>query len=74
MFAFGRFRLDPARRNLTRQGTAVALSPKLFERLLYLVEHPDRVVEKDELLNAVWHGRFVEESNISQTIFTLRKA
>ncbi|HEY2444390.1 MAG TPA: tetratricopeptide repeat protein [Rhizomicrobium sp.] len=74
MFAFGRFRLDPVRRNLTRDGAAVALSPKLFDTLLYLVEHPDRVVEKDELLNAVWAGRFVEESNISQTIFTLRKA
>jgi len=74
VFAFGRFRLDPVRRNLTRDGTAVALSPRLFDTLLYLVEHPDRVVEKDELLGAVWHGRFVEESNVGQTVFTLRKA
>jgi DNA-binding winged helix-turn-helix (wHTH) protein/tetratricopeptide (TPR) repeat protein len=74
VFAFGRFRLDPLRRNLTRDGMVVALSPRLFDTLLYMVENPDRVVEKDELLSAVWPGRFVEEGNVSQTIFALRKA
>lgn len=42
--------------------------------LLYLVENPDRVIGKDELLAAIWPGRIVEESNLSQNIFTLRKA
>src|SRR5580704_6627036 len=74
IFAFGRFRLDPLRRILTRDGTVVALSPRLFDTLLYLVEHPNRVVEKDEFLGAVWPGRFVDESNVGQTIFALRKA
>jgi DNA-binding winged helix-turn-helix (wHTH) protein len=74
IFAFGRFRLDPLRRILTRDGMVVALSPRLFDTLLYLVEHPNRVVEKDEFLGAVWPGRFVDESNVGQTIFALRKA
>jgi len=57
-----------------RDGALVALTPKLFDTLLYLVENAGRLVEKDELMDAVWPGRFVEENNISQTIFHLRKA
>ena len=73
-YAFGPFLLDPIRRSLTRGGTPVALTPKAFDALCYLAENPGRVVSKDELLSALWPGRVVEESNISQTIFTLRKA
>jgi DNA-binding winged helix-turn-helix (wHTH) protein/tetratricopeptide (TPR) repeat protein len=73
-YAFGPFRLDPARRELTRQGAPVALTPTVFDTLLYLVEHPGRVVSKDELLEAIWPQRVVEESNVTQTIFTLRRA
>jgi TolB-like protein/DNA-binding winged helix-turn-helix (wHTH) protein/Tfp pilus assembly protein PilF len=73
IYAFGPFRLDPVRRTLMRDGVAVKLAPRLFETLLYLVENPGRVVEKDELLAAVWSGRIVEEANLSQTIFALRK-
>jgi DNA-binding winged helix-turn-helix (wHTH) protein/tetratricopeptide (TPR) repeat protein len=74
LYGFGPFRLDSGRRVLTRGGVAVALTPKVFDTLLYLVENPDRVIGKDEILGAVWAGRIVEEGNISQTIFTLRKA
>jgi DNA-binding winged helix-turn-helix (wHTH) protein len=74
LYGFGPFRLDPRRRVLTRGGVAVALTPKVFDTLLYLVENPDRLIGKDEILGAVWAGRIVEEGNISQTIFTLRKA
>ena len=73
VYAFGPFRLDPVRRTLMRGGVAVKLAPRLFETLLYLAENPGRVVEKDELLAAVWSGRIVEEANLSQTIFALRK-
>jgi DNA-binding winged helix-turn-helix (wHTH) protein/tetratricopeptide (TPR) repeat protein len=73
-YAFGPFLLDPIRRSLTRDGMPVALTPKAFDTLCYLAENPGRVVSKDELLSALWPGRVVEESNISQTIFTLRKA
>jgi DNA-binding winged helix-turn-helix (wHTH) protein/tetratricopeptide (TPR) repeat protein len=73
-YTFGRFRLDAVRRILTRDGVPITLTPKLFDTLLFLVENPGRVVTKDEIMNAVWPDRFVEERNITQTIFTVRKA
>ncbi|MDR3385879.1 MAG: winged helix-turn-helix domain-containing protein [Rudaea sp.] len=73
VYVFGPFVLDPARRLLSRAGIPLSLSPKSFDLLFYLVENPDRVLDKEELFNAVWPGRVVEESNLSQTIFTLRK-
>ena len=72
-YAFGAFRLDPMRRVLTCNGEPTTVSPKIFDTLLYLVENPQRIVSKDELLDAIWPGRVVEEANVSQTIFTLRK-
>jgi DNA-binding winged helix-turn-helix (wHTH) protein/tetratricopeptide (TPR) repeat protein len=73
-FRFDRFELEPSRRLLTRAGERVAVSPKSFEVLLYLVQHAGRVVLKEELLKAVWPDSFVEESNLTQHIFWLRKA
>jgi eukaryotic-like serine/threonine-protein kinase len=73
-YEFGPFLLDPMRRLLAREGKAVAFTPTLFDTLLYLVEHSGRVVSREELLGAVWPGKVVEDANVSQTIFTLRKA
>ena len=72
-YVFGPFRLDAARRELRRDGEVISVRPTVFDTLLYLVEHPGRVVTKDELLDAIWPRRLVGESNISQTIFSLRK-
>ena len=55
-------------------GQPVRLPPRLFETLLHLVRNAGRIVEKDELMTAVWPGRTVEDANLSQTIFSLRKA
>ena len=74
LYTFGLFRLDPARRLLMRGEAPVAISPTLFDTLLYLVQNPGRIVSKEELLEAVWPSKVVEDSNVSQTIFTLRKA
>jgi DNA-binding winged helix-turn-helix (wHTH) protein/tetratricopeptide (TPR) repeat protein len=74
LYAFGSFVLDPMRHVLTLRGVPVPLTPKAFDALLYFVENPGRVISKDELLSVLWPARVVEESNISQTIFTLRKA
>jgi TolB-like protein/DNA-binding winged helix-turn-helix (wHTH) protein/Tfp pilus assembly protein PilF len=73
LFAFGPFRLDPTRRVLSRDGIPLKLPARLFDALLYLVENAGRLVEKDELLAAVWPGRIVEEGNLSQAISALRK-
>ena len=73
-YEFGAFVLDPLRRVVTRHGTVVALTPTLFDTLLYLIEHPSRAVSKEELLDAIWPRKTVNEANISQTIFTLRRA
>jgi TolB-like protein/DNA-binding winged helix-turn-helix (wHTH) protein len=70
---FGPYRLEPLTRRLLRDGEPVALTPKAFELLLALVERHDRVVDKTELMRLVWGDSFVEESNLSQTIFVLRK-
>jgi serine/threonine-protein kinase len=74
VFGFGPFLLDPVRRRLTLDGEVVKLPPTQFDTLLYLVQNPGRVVEKDELLAAVWGGRIIEESNLSQAIYLLRRA
>ncbi len=74
VFGFGPFVLDSVRRRLTLDGEVVKLPPTQFDTLLYLVQNPGRVVEKDELLAAVWGGRIIEEGNLSQAIYLLRRA
>jgi DNA-binding winged helix-turn-helix (wHTH) protein/tetratricopeptide (TPR) repeat protein len=73
-YEFGPFRLDPDERLLLRDNQPVSLQPKAFETLLVLVQHSETVVRKDDLMKSIWPGTFVEESNLSQNIFVLRKA
>lgn len=73
-FQFGALLLDPARRTLRKGNLAVHLTPKEFEILRYLLENPDRVVSRDELMTQLWPGVVVEEANLTQNIFLLRKA
>jgi DNA-binding winged helix-turn-helix (wHTH) protein/TolB-like protein/Flp pilus assembly protein TadD len=72
-YVFGDFRIDSTKRLLLRDGQGVALTPKVFETLLYLVENRGKVVAKDELMTAVWPDTVVEENNLNQNISTLRK-
>lgn len=73
-YEFGPFRLDPAKRLLTRDGLPVTLTPKAFDTLLALVESQVRVLNKDDLMRQVWPNTVVEENNLAQHIFALRKA
>jgi TolB-like protein/DNA-binding winged helix-turn-helix (wHTH) protein len=73
-FEFGPFRLDADKRLLLRDGVPVALAPKTLETLLALVEHPDRVITKDELLQWIWGDTIVEEGGLTRNISILRKA
>lgn len=72
-YEFGAFRLEVASRRLLRNGDLVALTGRTFDTLANLVEHAGRVVDKDELMRWVWPDAVVEESNLSQQIFLLRK-
>jgi TolB-like protein/DNA-binding winged helix-turn-helix (wHTH) protein/Tfp pilus assembly protein PilF len=72
-YEFGPYRLEVATHRLLRNGEPISLTPKAFAMLLALVERRDRVVDKAELMRLVWPDSFVEEANLSQTIFVLRK-
>jgi TolB-like protein/DNA-binding winged helix-turn-helix (wHTH) protein len=73
-YCFGQFALDSRKRTLSRAGSPVALTAKAFDVLLVLVQNPNRLVTKEELLKAVWGDTFVEEGNLTQYISVLRKA
>jgi DNA-binding winged helix-turn-helix (wHTH) protein/TolB-like protein/Flp pilus assembly protein TadD len=74
VYEFGDFRLDTAKRLLRRlDGTPVSLTPRVFETLLYMVEHHDTVLAREQLMEAVWPDSIVEENNLTQNISTLRR-
>jgi Tol biopolymer transport system component/DNA-binding winged helix-turn-helix (wHTH) protein len=73
-YEFDCFRIDLTERVLTRDGEIVPLTQKAFEVLLALVERRGGIVSKEELMEKVWPDAFVEESNLAQNIYTLRKA
>ena len=74
VYEFGPFRMDPDTQVLLRGNDPIPVTPKAFETLLVLVRRSRDVVSKEELLKEVWPDSFVEESNLSQNIFLLRKA
>ncbi len=71
---FGPFLLNPDRRDLLRDGERVSITPKVFDLLVTLVEHRDRVVDKRELLDRLWPDAMIEEATLVQTVSMLRKA
>lgn len=73
-YEFGPFRLDVAKRLLHREGQPVALTSRLFETLLVLVENNGRLVGKDELMTKLWPDTVVEEANLTVNVSALRKA
>lgn len=73
-YEFGRFSLDSMGRLLLREGKPVAITPKVADTLLLLVENAGNVVEKDELLKKIWPDEFVEEGSLARSISVLRKA
>jgi DNA-binding winged helix-turn-helix (wHTH) protein/dipeptidyl aminopeptidase/acylaminoacyl peptidase len=72
-YSFGPFELDPEARLLSRNGEPVPIAAKTFDTLIVLVQNRGRLVDKEELLSRVWAGSVVEEANLTQTIFTVRK-
>jgi tetratricopeptide (TPR) repeat protein/DNA-binding winged helix-turn-helix (wHTH) protein len=74
LYRFNGFELDPGRRCLRRYGVELHLRHKTFEVLQHLVQHPDRVVEREELIQQVWGGTAVSDDTLSQCIKEIRKA
>jgi TolB-like protein/DNA-binding winged helix-turn-helix (wHTH) protein/Flp pilus assembly protein TadD len=74
LYEFGAFQLDPVKRLLRRlDGTPVPLAPRVFDTLLYMVEHHDSVMDKERIMEAVWPDSIVEENNLAQAIWKLRQ-
>ncbi len=73
-YGFGDFTVDPAAYTLRHAGTPVPLSPRPFDLLVYLLRRPQRLVTKDELLDALWPRVAVTENTLTQAVSDLRRA
>src|SRR5262245_62272220 len=73
-FLFGDHTLDEDRRELRCGADSVAVEPQVFDLLIYLVQNRDRVVTKDDLIDAVWGGRVVSDSTLTSRINAARRA
>jgi TolB-like protein len=73
-FRFGDFEIDAARQELRQAGAPVHIEPQVFDLLVYLVQHRDRIVSKDELIETIWHGRVISEAALSSRISAARRA
>src|SRR3954447_16622739 len=72
-FSFGPFLLDVESRALLRDGEPLTIAARTLDTLAVLVQNRGRLLDKDELLSLIWPGTVVDEANLSQSIFTLRK-
>src|SRR5262249_47272611 len=72
--SFGPFRCDPLNACVWREEQAMALPPKAFEVLLYLLRHPGQLVSKDELLKTIWAETYVGDAVLKVAIGEIRKA
>ena len=73
-YEFDRFRIDTKRHLLMRDGGPIAIKAKALDTLVLLVQHAGRLLEKDELMNRLWPETAVEEANLTQNVFEVRKA
>jgi non-specific serine/threonine protein kinase len=73
IFECGNLRIDPVNRRLTRSGGDVAIEPKAFSVLLFLLERADQLVTRDELLDAVWGHRHVTPTTLNRAMTLLRR-
>jgi Tol biopolymer transport system component/DNA-binding winged helix-turn-helix (wHTH) protein len=73
VYEYGPYRQDPLTRTLSRRGELVAIVPKAFDTLLYLVTNAGKTVSREEIMQAVWPDSFVEEGNLSYNVSQLRK-
>ena len=73
-YQFGEFTLDLVRGCVLKAGEEIKLRPKVYETLKYLVEHPGRLIGKQELMQAIWPDAFVTDDSLVQCTLELRRA
>lgn len=72
-YVFGGYELDETRFELTRAGQPVPVEPQVLELLIFLIEHRDRAVSRDEIFATIWKGRIVSDTTLSSRIKTARR-
>jgi len=72
-YSFGRYRLDTVGKTLSRDGELIPLTRKRYEILLMLIERAGQVIRKEEMMDHIWPGQAVEEGNLTQHVFYLRR-
>jgi DNA-binding winged helix-turn-helix (wHTH) protein len=73
VYRFGRFCVDTREQQLTREGSAIPITPKVFDTLLTFLRNPGRLLTKEDLLQAIWPDTAVEEANLTVNVSTLRR-
>ena len=73
-YVFGDYRLDTQRYELGCRDERIKLRPKVFEVLVYLIRHRQRIVSKDELLEQLWPGQFIEDGSLNACLMAVRQA
>ena len=73
VYRFGRFCADTREQQLTREGSAIPITPKVFDTLVTFLRNPGRLLTKDDLLQAIWPDTAVEEANLTVNVSTLRR-
>src|SRR5262245_21923862 len=73
-FRFADFEIDIARHELRRAGAVVHIEPQVFDLIVHLVKNRERIVSKDELIEAIWQGRIISEAALSSRISAARRA
>ncbi len=74
IYRFGSFRLSTDSFELTGEAGPVAVEPQVFQLLQFLIKNRDRVVSKDEIIDAVWDGRIVSDTALNTRIAAVRRA
>ena len=74
IYSFGDCDLNTQTAALRRSGQLISIEPQTYQLLLYLIENPDRIVSKDELLERIWPGKVVSDASIANAVKVLRQA
>src|SRR4051794_6193402 len=73
-YRFAEFEIDLSQQELRRSGESVHIEPQVFDLIVHLVRNHDRIVSKDELIEAIWNGRIISEAALSSRINSVRRA